>query len=99
LYPIPKEDQPLQTLHIDHLGIQEATLRKYKYILIVIDAFTKFTWLYPTRSTSSDEVILHLKRQAATFGNPKRIISDRGTASHQQHSKNTARKKTSNIMR
>ena len=80
LHPIPKEDQPLQTLHVDHLRIQEATLRKYKYILIVIDAFTKFTWLYPTRSTSSDEVILHLKRQAATFGNPKRIISDRGTA-------------------
>ncbi|XP_043498670.1 uncharacterized protein LOC122521973 [Polistes fuscatus] len=39
-----------------------------------------FTWLYSTKSTSSSEVVMRLRKQAAIFGNPRRIISDRGTA-------------------
>lgn len=37
-------------------------------------------WLYPTRTAAADEVVDRLKRQAVIFGNPKRIISDRGSA-------------------
>jgi len=37
-------------------------------------------WLYATRSTGTAEVLDRLKKQAAIFGNPRRIISDRGTA-------------------
>lgn len=33
-----------------------------------------------TRSTTAAEVISRLEKQAAVFGNPRRIISDRGTA-------------------
>jgi len=36
--------------------------------------------LYATRSTGTAEVIVRLKKQAAIFCNPRRIISDRGTA-------------------
>ena len=50
------------------------------YIFAVIDALTKFTWLYPTKSTTSREVIHRLDKQKHIFGNPVRIISDRGTA-------------------
>jgi len=80
LNPIPKESKPLQTYHIDHLGVKEITLRKYKYLLVIVDAFTKFTWIYPTKTTSSEEVINNLRKQSAVFGNPERIISDQGTA-------------------
>ena len=58
----------------------EATQKKYKYVFAIIDAFTKFVWLYPTKSTSCEEVIDKLSKQSVIFGNPKRIISDRGTA-------------------
>jgi len=44
----------------------------------VIDLFSKFTWLYASRSTT--EVLDKLKKQANIFGNPRRIISDRGTS-------------------
>ena len=56
------------------------TSKKYKYILTVIDAFSKYVWIYPTKTLSTAEVIRKLRDQQQYFGNPKRIISDRGTA-------------------
>ncbi|GFX35932.1 retrovirus-related Pol polyprotein from transposon 297 [Trichonephila clavipes] len=46
----------------------------------MIDAFSKFTWLYPTRSTDAAEVINRLENQRHVFGNPARIITDKGSA-------------------
>lgn len=80
LQPIDKNNLPLDTYHLDHLGPIPATKKSYAHILVVVDAFSKFVWLYPTRSTTSEEVIQRLEKQATIFGNPKRIISDRGTA-------------------
>lgn len=79
LNPIPKEGGPLSTYHVDHIGPLATTSKKYKYILAVIDAFSKFVWLYPTKSVSAEETIGKLEQQQKTFGNPRRIISDRGT--------------------
>jgi len=70
----------LHTYHVDHLGPLESTHKDYKHILAVIDAFTKFVWLYPTKTVTSKEVIEKLELQKSIFGNPSRIISDRGTA-------------------
>ncbi|GFW16527.1 hypothetical protein TNCV_2351511 [Trichonephila clavipes] len=53
---------------------------KFTYIFTVIDAFTKFTWLYPTKSTTAQEAIERLKLQQKTFGNPLRVINDKGGA-------------------
>ncbi|GFT56491.1 integrase catalytic domain-containing protein [Trichonephila clavipes] len=47
--------------------------------LPVIDSFTKFVWLYPTKTTSTSEVIKKLDIQKTTFGNPRFLITDRGT--------------------
>lgn len=80
LHHIDKGDVPLDTYHIDHVGLMVNTQKRYKHILVVIDAFSKFVWLYPTRSTDTAEVINRLTNQASIFGNPRRIISDRGTA-------------------
>lgn len=80
LHPIDKGDLPLDTYHIDHLGPLSSTAKGYKYILAVVDAFTKFTWLYATKSTTTQEVIDKLEIQSVIFGYPRRIISDRGTA-------------------
>lgn len=79
LHPIDKE-APLDTYHIDHLGPMPTTQKKYQHIFAVVDAFTKFTWLYPTKSTGVAEVLNHLTKQSAVFGNPRRIISDQGSA-------------------
>ncbi|GFS93246.1 retrovirus-related Pol polyprotein from transposon 17.6 [Trichonephila clavipes] len=52
---------------------------KYQHILTIIDAFTKFTWLYPVKSTTLEDALDKLKLQQKTFGNPKRIITDKGS--------------------
>jgi len=75
-----KEDFPLHTYHIDFLGSLDSTSKNYKHILAVIDSFTKFCWLYPTKSTAATEVITMLRGQSNVFGNPACIISDRGSA-------------------
>lgn len=80
LNPLNKGITPLETFHIDHLGPLPSTKKSYRHILVVVDAFSKFTWLYATRSTGAGEVITRLRKQAAVFGNPYRIISDRGAA-------------------
>ncbi|GFW78147.1 transposon Tf2-11 polyprotein [Trichonephila clavipes] len=60
LHPLVKDDIPLNTYHIDHLGPLATSNKIYKFILAVIDSFTKFVWLYPTKTTSTSEVIKKL---------------------------------------
>jgi len=75
LHPIAKESL-LGTYHKNHLGPLPSTQRKYQYIFAVIDAYTKFVWLYPAKSISTAEALDFLMKQSATFGNLRRIISD-----------------------
>lgn len=80
LNPISKGHVPLETYHIDHLGPLPSTKKRYHHIFVIVDAFSKFVWLFGTRSTGTSEVIDKLNKLAVSFGNPRRIISDRGTA-------------------
>lgn len=80
LNPIPKEDVPLHTLHLDHLGPLKSTRKSYNHILAVIDAFTKFTWIFPVKSTTSEETVQKLQVIGSVFGNPARVVTDKGTA-------------------
>ncbi|GFY19898.1 transposon Tf2-11 polyprotein [Trichonephila clavipes] len=75
LNPIPKEDVPLSTYHVDFIGPLPSTNKRYRHILTIIDAFTKFTWLYPVKSTTLEDALDKLKLQQKTFGNPKRMIT------------------------
>ncbi|UYV67076.1 hypothetical protein LAZ67_4003830 [Cordylochernes scorpioides] len=80
LHPISKGDTPLDTYHIDHLGPLASTRKDYNYLLVITDGFTKFTWIYPTKTTRTSEVIQKLESQQQIFGNPRQIITDQGTA-------------------
>jgi transposase InsO family protein len=80
LNPIDKGDAPLQTFHVDHLTPAAGTRKGYQHLFVVIDAFTKYVWLYPTKTLNTNEVLSCLDRQQTNFGNPGRIISDRGSA-------------------
>lgn len=80
LHSIDKGDTPLSMWHIDFLGPLAQTPKGYRHILAVIDGFTKFCWLFPTRSVTAKEVIDKLAVMEATFGNPETLVSDRGTA-------------------
>ncbi|UYV70942.1 hypothetical protein LAZ67_8001189 [Cordylochernes scorpioides] len=67
LHPISKGDTPLDTYHIDHLGPLASTRKDYNYLLVITDGFTKFTWIYPTKTTRTSEVIQKLECQQQIF--------------------------------
>lgn len=80
LHPISKGEVPLDTFHLDHIGPMHQTKKSYNYILAVTDGFSKFVWLYPTKSTGVEEVISKLIINEAVFGSPNRFICDKGSA-------------------
>ena len=53
------------------------TDKKYQYIFAIIDGFTKFCWLFPTKTTGTKEVLEKINLHKQTFGNP---ITDKATA-------------------
>ncbi|GFS54116.1 transposon Ty3-I Gag-Pol polyprotein [Trichonephila inaurata madagascariensis] len=63
LNPIPKEDVPLSIYHVDFIGPLPSTNKRYQHILKIIDAFTKFTWLYPVKSTTLEDALDKLNLQ------------------------------------
>lgn len=79
LYSIPKKPLPFDTIHIDHFGPLPSVTSKQKYLLVVVDAFTKFTKVYPATSTSTNEVCRALDKYFEFYSRPARIIHDGGT--------------------
>ncbi|KAL4706642.1 hypothetical protein ACJJTC_005027 [Scirpophaga incertulas] len=72
-----KPDVPFETVHMDVLGVlPEAD--GYRYVFIVIDAFSKFCLLYPMFRQESDELKRHVTNFISLFGTPKLIVADRG---------------------
>lgn len=61
LTPIKKEDIPLGTYHVDNVGSLEQTSKIYDYIFVVVHALSKLTWLYPTKNTAAEGVVVRLK--------------------------------------
>lgn len=80
LHPIPKVPKPFHTLHADHLGPFNESKRKNKYVLLIIDAFTKFIVLKAVKNTKSSSSIAVFRDYFALFGVPHRLITDRGTS-------------------
>ncbi|XP_064211658.1 uncharacterized protein LOC103313554 isoform X2 [Tribolium castaneum] len=78
LNPIPKNSQPFDTLHMDHLGPFVKSKSHNSYLLAIIDAFTKFVFLRAVPNTKVGPVLSFLASLTGMFGVPKRIIADRG---------------------
>lgn len=71
---------PFYIIHTDHFGPLKESRDGFKHVLLVVDAFTRFTCFFPVRSTGSKEVIKHFTWLFQIFGNPSVVVSDRGTA-------------------
>lgn len=79
---IKTPETPFKIVHIDHFGPLIESVDGYKHILILVDSFSRYTWLFPTKTifpTNTKEVIRHLTYLFNIFSNPAEIVSDRGT--------------------
>lgn len=70
---------PMEKIHIDILGPLKTTKTGNKYILVMIDQFTKWIELEPLPIQTSDVIAKALvDRFISRFGTPNLIISDQG---------------------
>lgn len=72
-----KPDIPFHTVHVDALGplpISEG----YKFILVIVDSFSKFTQLYPIHRQDAEELKRVIMQAISLFGVPKLMVTDKG---------------------
>lgn len=73
----PKPDVPFSTVHVDALGpLPESD--GYKFVLVLVDAFTKFCLLYPIYRQDTSELKRVMTSAISLFGVPRMLVTDRG---------------------
>ena len=79
LYPIPPEEAPFDRIYMDFLGPLKMTKEGYKYILLIIDSFSKFPEAFPTFTQETTEVAKILYNGIICwYGAPRSILTDKG---------------------
>ena len=74
----PKSDYPFQTLHMDFIELNKSEV--YKYCLVIVDAFSKWVELFPSRHADALTVAKAIcKGIIPNYGIPQTIYSDNGS--------------------
>ena len=76
---------PLQLVHLDYTTFEMTTnlneSLKVKYILVIVDHFTRYTRAYVTKDQKASTAAKTLYEGfISIFGAPKRILTDQGKA-------------------
>lgn len=79
LHPLNKTPIPFHTIHLDCTGPFSQTNEGYKYILLILDGFTKFCLLKPLKTLNAQELVPLLRDTITLFGTPSKVLTDRGT--------------------
>jgi len=78
LHPTPNISIPWHTVHVDITGKLSGKSDLKEYIIVQIDSFTKFVYLYHTVKLDTDSCIKALRSSISLFGAPSRVITDQG---------------------
>uniref|UniRef100_A0A146MG21 RNA-directed DNA polymerase n=3 Tax=Lygus hesperus TaxID=30085 RepID=A0A146MG21_LYGHE len=70
--------ETFEAISVDVVGPLPPTKEGHKYILTIIDQFSRYVQFYPMRSQTAEEVAHNLVRHMARFGTSKRMLSDQG---------------------
>lgn len=69
--------KPWEKIFIDHIGPLPRSTKGNKYILTIVDSFSKFVILLPTKNTKAKTTVNLLStRVFSIFGPPKQLVSD-----------------------
>ena len=71
--------EPWHTIGIDLMGPFPSTARQKRFLLVIVDYFTRWIEVFPMRATTSIEIAEVLVNQVFTrYGLPRYILSDNG---------------------
>jgi transposase InsO family protein len=71
--------KPMERLDIDTIGPLPEDEEGNKFVLVVIDAFSRFTVVYPIKRATAKEAARALMHHFGTFGQPMHIMTDSGS--------------------
>lgn len=75
----PEVTRPFQRVHLDLIGPLPVSDHGHRYILTVIDSFTRYGIAAPLKTKSAKEVAEAYVRQVISiFGTPESVVSDNG---------------------
>lgn len=74
LHPIEKLLIPFHTVHADCTGPFGTANYKYRYLLLLVDAYTKFIILVPIENLTGPELVRALEPQLSLFGTTKVLL-------------------------
>lgn len=75
---IKRPEKPFEKFYIDYIGPLPPS-QGYSYVLVIVDAATRFTWLYPTKGPTASATVKSLT-DLSSIAIPKIIHSDQGSA-------------------
>ena len=76
LFPAIK---PFEMIHIDIVGPMPLTSKGNRYIVSMIDRFSRYCMLIPVPNMKAMSIIKALEKWVTIFGPPKQILSDNGS--------------------
>ena len=75
---------PFEVIHLDHIGPLGPDAQGNMFILVLIDAFSRWVELFPTKTTTALESASCIFKHMGRFGTPEVVHTDRGTAFHNE---------------
>jgi transposase InsO family protein len=76
---VTSANHPMEIIHVDTIGPLPVDKNGYKYILAIIDSFSRYLMLFKLKSLIALEASAHLIHWASIFGAPLYLHSDNGT--------------------
>ena len=73
---------PFEVLHMDHIGPLTKDAQGNEYILVIIDAFSRWDEFSPTKTTTAIETASAILNHIGRFGSPEIIHTDQGPPFH-----------------
>src|SRR5215469_18197786 len=70
---------PWETLYLDYIGPLPTSSKGNAHILVVVDAATRWTEVFPVRRANSTSVVRCLRELFNRLGAPRRVVFDNGT--------------------
>ena len=74
IFPLFRDRAPMDMIAMDHFKMNRKNGNDH--ILLIIDMFSKFVWLFPCKNEKAIYVIRHLENLFSVFGPPRTVKSD-----------------------
>ena len=77
-----------EEVSVDYMGPFPTDQHGYNYLLVLIDGFSRFVEMVPTRGAIAAESIRGVLQLVGRYGLPKAFRSDNGVVQHPKHTQN-----------